>query len=48
MGIFFSLFYMPMHAMLKRRICKENKSKKNLNALEMVASVFLGDVGVIG
>ena len=40
--------YMPMHAMLKRKICKENKSKKNQNAFNMIASVFLGDVGVIG
>ena len=39
---------MPMHAMLKKKICKENKSKKNQNAFNMVASVFLGDVGVIG
>ena len=37
-----------MHAMLKKKICKENKSKKNQNAFNMVASVFLGDVGVIG
>ena len=39
---------MPIHAMLKRNICKENKRKKNQNAFNMVASVFLGDVGVIG
>ena len=42
-----------MHAMLKRKICKEkyakkNKSKKKQNVSKMVASVFLGDVGVIG
>ena len=37
-----------MHAMLKKKICKENKSKKNQNAFNMVASMFLGDVGVIG
>ena len=43
-----SLPYMPMHAMLKRKICKENKSKKNQNTFNMIASVFLGDVGVIG
>ena len=30
-----SLSYMPMHDMLKRkRICKENKSKKNQNAFK--------------
>ena len=28
-----------MHGLLKRKICKENKSKKNLNALYMIASV---------
>ena len=33
---FFSLFYMPMHDMLKRKknICKEYKSKKNQNAFK--------------
>ena len=41
---------MPMHDMLKRKniYVKKNKSKNNQNALYMVASVFLGDVGVIG
>ena len=39
---------MPMHAMLKRKLCKENNSKKNQNAFNMVASVFLEDVRVIG
>ena len=28
-----------MHGMLKRKICKENKSKKNQNALYMIASI---------
>ena len=28
-----------MHVLLKRKICKENKSKKNQNALNMIASV---------
>ena len=42
-----------MHAMLKRKICKEKyakkiKSKKKQNVSKMVASLFLGDVGVIG
>ena len=46
--VFSSLSYMPMHGMLKRKICKENKSKKNQNAFNKIASVFLGDVGVIG
>ena len=36
---FFSISYMPMHSLLKRKICKENKSKKNQNALNMIASV---------
>ena len=31
----------------KRKICKE-KEKKNQNTFNMIASVFLGDVGVIG
>ena len=39
---------MPMLALLKRKICKESKSKKNQNAFNIVVSVFLGDVGVIG
>ena len=37
---FFSISYMSMHGLLKRKICKENKSKKNLNALYMIASVY--------
>ena len=36
---FFSISYMPMHDLLKRKICKENKNKKNQNALNMIASV---------
>ena len=40
-GYFFSLSYMPMYDMLiKRKICKENKSKKNKYALYMIASVY--------
>ena len=31
---------MPMHDLLKKKICKENKSKKNQNALNMIASVY--------
>ena len=38
-GYFFSLSYMPMHDLLKKKICNENKSKKNQNALNMIASV---------
>ena len=38
-GYFFSIFYMPMHNLLKKKMCKENKSKKNQNALNMIASM---------
>ena len=39
-GYFFSLSYMPMHDMLnKRKYAKKNKSKKNQNALYMIASM---------
>ena len=44
-GYFFSISYMPMHDLLKKIICKENKSKKNQNALNMIASVFLKRCG---
>ena len=39
-GYFFSISYMPMHDLLKKKICKENKSKKSQNALNMIASVY--------
>ena len=41
---------MPMHDMLERkRICKEKSKAKYIKMLlNMVASVFLGDVIVIG
>ena len=29
-----------MNDLLKKKICKENKSKKNQNALNMIASVY--------
>ena len=32
----------------KEKYAMKNKSKKNQNALNMIASVFIGDVGVIG
>ena len=38
-GYFFSISYMPMHDLFKRKKCKENKSKNNQNALNMIASV---------
>ena len=52
-GYLFSLFYMPMYDMLKKknlqRKSKAKKKKKKIKMLlNMVASVFLGDVGVIG
>ena len=37
---FFSLFYMPMHDLLKKKnMQRKIKSKKNQNALNMIASV---------
>ena len=40
-GYFFSLSNMPMHDILKRKICKEKiKSKKIKNALKMIASMY--------
>ena len=38
----------PYMLCLKEKYAKKNKSKKNQNAFNMVTSVFLGDVGVIG
>ena len=32
----------------KRKLCRENKIKKNQNAFNMIAGMFLGDMGVIG
>ena len=39
-GYFFSISYMPMHNLLKKKICKENKKQKDQNALNMIASVY--------
>ena len=40
-GYFFSLSYMPMHDILKRKICKENKKQKDKKMLlNMIASVY--------
>ena len=48
-GYFFSLFYMLMHNMLKKKnMQRKSKAKRIKMLLNMVASVFLGDVGVIG
>ena len=38
-GYFFSISYMPIHDLLKKKIYKENKSKKNQNTLNMIVSV---------
>ena len=37
---FFSISYMPVHGLLKRKICKENKSKKIKMLLNMIANVY--------
>ena len=37
---FFSISYMPMHGLLKRKICKEKLKKKEKNALNMIASMY--------
>ena len=40
-GYFFSISYMPMHGLLKRkRMQRTTKSKKNQNALYVIASVY--------
>ena len=39
-GYFFSLSYMPMHGLLKRKICKNKINQKDQNALYMIASVY--------
>ena len=37
---FFSISHVPIHDLLKKKICKENKKQKDQNALNMIASVF--------
>ena len=37
---FFSIFYMPMHDLLKRKYAKKNKRQKYQNAFNMIASVY--------
>ena len=39
-GYLFPLSYILMHDLLKKKICKENKKKKDQNALNMIASVY--------
>ena len=44
-----SLSNMPLHVMLKKKnMQRKTKAKRIKMLLNMVASVFLGDVGVIG
>ena len=38
-GYFFSISYMSMHDLLKKK-CKENRKQKDKNALNMIASVY--------
>ena len=37
---FFSIYYMPMHGLLKRKYAKKNKKQKESNALYMITSVY--------
>ena len=39
-GYFFSISYMPMHDLLKRKICKEKQKQKDQNALYMIVGVY--------
>ena len=39
-GYFFSISYMPMHGLLKRKYAKKNKKQKESNALYMITSVY--------
>ena len=39
-GYFFSLSYMTMYGLLKRKICKEKSNQKDQNALYMIANVY--------
>ena len=40
-GYFFSISYMPMHDLLKKKICKEkSKAKRSKMLLNMIASMY--------
>ena len=39
-GYFFSIFYMPMHDLLKRKYAKKNKRQKDQNTFNMIARVY--------
>ena len=39
-GYFFSIFYMPMHDLLKRKYAKKNKRQKYQNTFNMIASMY--------
>ena len=46
---FFSLSYMPMHDMFKKKnMQRKIKAKRIKMHLNMITTVFLGNVGVIG
>ena len=36
----FSISYKSIHDLLKKKICKENKRKKDQNALNMIVSMY--------
>ena len=39
-GYFFSIFYMPMHGLLKRKNEDKNKNQIESNALYLIASMY--------
>ena len=39
-GYFFSISYMLMHGLLKRKYARKNKKQKESNALYMIASMY--------
>ena len=43
-GYFFSMFYMPIHDLLKKKNMQKKK-KKNQNAFNMIASVYIRRCG---
>ena len=48
-SLFLSLSYMPMHDILKKKnMQRKTKAKRIKMLLNMVSSVFLGNMGVIG
>ena len=47
-GNFFSISYMPIHGLLKKKYAKKNKNKKIKMLYIWLQACILGDVGVIG